>query len=263
MTAQTAEAAATIASHRLERHPLSSLEPRLRPRDIEAGYRLQASVNAILTQRGLGRVVGHKVGCTNPLLQARVGVPHPIAGAVFETTVHRRHAELSIADYVRPGVECEVVAFLDRDLPPSAAPYARAEVANAVGYLAAGMEIVDNRYGDLRGVDAQTYIADNALDAGAVIGEPVRDWRALHLPALVGTTELNGQPAGQGTGADVMGDPLNVVVWLVNDRARRGEGLRAGEFVFTGSIVDIVWVRPGDRVVTAISGLGRVEARFQ
>jgi 2-oxo-3-hexenedioate decarboxylase/2-keto-4-pentenoate hydratase len=96
-----------------------------------------------------------------------------------------------------------------------------------------------------------------------VIGDPVPNWRALDLTALVGTTELNGQRAGRGTGADVMGDPLNVVVWLVNDRARRGEGLRAGEFVFTGSIVDIVWVRPGDRVVTSISGLGRVEGRFR
>jgi 2-oxo-3-hexenedioate decarboxylase/2-keto-4-pentenoate hydratase len=135
-------------------------------------------------------------------------------------------------------------------------------VANAIRHLAAGMEIVDNRYGNLHDVDAQAYIADNALDAGVVIGEPVRDWRALDLPSLRGTTELNGRPAGQGTGAEVMGDPLNVIVWLANDRARRGEGLRAGEFVFTGSIVDIVWVRPGDRVVTSISGLGEVRARF-
>jgi hypothetical protein len=36
-------AAALIASHRLERRPLSSLEPKLRPPDIESGYRLPAS----------------------------------------------------------------------------------------------------------------------------------------------------------------------------------------------------------------------------
>ena len=60
-----------------------------------------------------------------------------------------------------------------------------------------------------------------------------------------------------------MGDPINVVVWLANDLSRRGLGLKAGEFVFTGSMVDIVWVQPGDHVVTSASGLGSVACVFR
>jgi hypothetical protein len=55
--AQLDEAAALIAAHRIERRPMLALDPMLRPFDIESGYRLQASVSAILTQRGLGRVL--------------------------------------------------------------------------------------------------------------------------------------------------------------------------------------------------------------
>ena len=47
-------------------------------------------------------------------------------------------------------------------------------------------------------------IADNALDAGVIIGEPVNKWKALNLAALVATTAINGTIAGRGTGADVM-----------------------------------------------------------
>jgi 2-oxo-3-hexenedioate decarboxylase/2-keto-4-pentenoate hydratase len=45
--------------------------------------------------------------------------------------------------------------------------------------------------------------------------------------------------------------------------ARRGKGLRAGEFVFTGSVVETKWVNRGDRVAMAIDGLGEVEAAFE
>jgi hypothetical protein len=57
--------AAVVASHRLQRCSHSGLGPKLRPRDIEAGYGVKASVDAILAMRGLGRV------------EARFGRPVP------------------------------------------------------------------------------------------------------------------------------------------------------------------------------------------
>ena len=251
-------AAELIARHRLERVPLPVLGTALRPLDIESGYRLQDEVNDILSAAGLGPVVGHKVGCTNPVLQARIGIHHPMAGAIFARTVHRGEPVVSHADFVRLGVECEVVFLLGQDLPARALCYDRPSVSAAVSAIAVGMELIDDRYASLQTIDAPTLIADDALDAGAVIGEPLADWRALDLPTLAGRTEVNGRVAGRGSGADVLGNPLDVLVWLANQRSARGLGLRAGEFVFTGSMVDIVWVRPGDRVTTAVEGLGQV-----
>ena len=43
---------------------------------------------------------------------------------------------------------------------------------------------------------------------------------------------------------------------------RRGRGLKAGEFVMTGSIADAIWVAAGDVAVGTIDGLGSVTARF-
>ncbi len=62
---------------------------------------------------------------------------------------------------------------------------------------------------------------------------------------------------GRGRGADVMGHPFEALAWLANSLAQRGRSLRAGEFVFTGSVVETKWVNRGDRVVMEIEGLGR------
>ena len=262
-TEEQQQAARFIAEHRLGKMPLPALDAAIRPLDIDTGYAVQAIANRQLSRANLGKVLGHKVGATNPVLQRRLNIAHPVAGQVFATTIHQRSASLLHGDYVRPGVECEVVVNLGRDLPPRAGTYSRAEIEAAIASCAAGMEIIDDRYVDVKTLGAPTLIADNALDAGVVIGAPVTNWQALNLPTLAAATAINGNIVGRGTGTDVMGDPINVVVWLANDLSRRGLGLSAGEFVFTGSMVDIVWVQPGNHVVTSVAGLGSVACVFR
>ena len=102
----------------------------------------------------------------------------------------------------------------------------------------AGMEIVDDRYVDYKSLDTPTLIADDFFDAGCVLGQSVDDWRRLDLSALIGVTRINGAEVGRGRSADVMGHPFEALAWLANNLARRGRSLQAGEFVFTGSVVE-------------------------
>jgi 2-keto-4-pentenoate hydratase len=125
------------------------------------------------------------------------------------------------------------------------------------------MEIVDDRYVDYKSLDTPTLIADDFFDGGCVLGEAVSGWRSLDLAALRGVTWINGVEVGRGCGADVMGHPFEALAWLANSLARRSKSLRAGEFVFTGSVVETKWVKRGDRVVMEIERLGKVEAVFE
>ena len=126
----------------------------------------------------------------------------------------------------------------------------------------AGMEIVDDRYVDYKSLDTPTLIADDFFDAGCVLGAPVTDWRRLDLSALTGVTRINGVEVGRGRGADVMGHPFEALTWLANNLARRGQSIKAGQFVFTGSVVETKWVNRGDQVEMELGGLGGVEAWF-
>jgi 2-keto-4-pentenoate hydratase len=255
-------AALLIRDQRLGRTPIGPLPEDCRPRDERDGYRVQETLHGLLDRAGLGPVAGHKIGCTTPVMQAYLGIRNPCAGGVHGTTVHDSAAHVSHADYVRVGVECELAVRLGTDLAPASAPFDRARVAGAVGAVLAAMEIVDDRYQDYRTLDVPTLIADDFFNAGCVLGPPVAGWGALDLPALTGVTRVNGREVGRGEGRAVMGHPFEALAWLANLRASLGFGLRAGEFVLLGSVVETRWVEPGDQVVVVVEGLGEVRATF-
>jgi 2-keto-4-pentenoate hydratase len=263
MISETFTAAAQrIAESRLARRPLSALESAIRPSDELRAYRIQDALHDILTRAGLGPVAGHKIGCTTKVMQEFLHIPNPCAGGIFASTVSFSPASIEHANFVRVGVECEMVVRLGADLGPGGAPFTAETVSQVVEEMMAGMELVDDRYVDYKSLDTPTLIADDFFDAGCVLGTPVHDWRKLDIEALTGTTRINGAEVGRGRGADVMGHPFNALAWLANALAARGRGLRAGEFVFTGSVVETKWVNRGDRVEIEIDGLGRVEAVF-
>jgi 2-keto-4-pentenoate hydratase len=254
--------ARSLAEQRLSLAPLD-LPENLRPRDENEAYVVQAEVNRQLSLSGLGMPVGHKIGCTTPVMQRFLGIPSPCAGAIFAATVLRGGGAISRARYRRLGVECEIVVELAADVAAADAPFTRDRLAVAVGAVMAGIEIVDDRYRDYRSLGVPTLIADNFFDAGCVLGGAVTDWRRLDLGGLEGRTLVNGSEVGRGSGAMVLGHPLEALTWLANARAARGLGLRRGEFVFLGSVVETKWLEAGDAVRIEIDGLGSLDLTVQ
>ena len=254
-------AARLLAQNRLTIQHLSPLALEHRPQDVVAAYALQAQVHTELASV-LGEIAGHKIGCTTDVMQRFLNISHPCAGGIYAKTVHPSGASVHHDEFVRPGVECEIVVLLQHDLPALAQPYTKETVVHAVGAIAAGIEIVDERYVDFQSLGTPTLIADDFFDAGCVIGTPVHDWRALDFPALVGRTVINGVEAGRGVARDVMGHPFAALAWLANSLIARGQYLKRDEFVFTGSVVETRWINAGDNVTVEIDRLGTAAITF-
>ena len=258
----TEKAARLLTAARLAGHKFGALPPDCRPADEAAAYTVQAAAHELLTAAGKGARIGWKIGCTTPVMQRFLDIHNPCAGGMFESTRYRSHADLRHADFIKGAVECEIAVALSADLPASGAPYDRASVAPAVGACMAAIELVDDRYDDYRSLGTPTLIADDFFHVGCVLAPPVEDWRRLDLPALSGVTTINGSEVGSGVGGDVMGHPFAALAWLANSLAARGRGLRRGEIVLTGSVVETRWVAQGDRVTIRIDGLGEASATF-
>jgi 2-keto-4-pentenoate hydratase len=251
-------AAGELVRQRLSLAPIDPAED-MRPAGELEAYAFQAEVNRQLSRSGLGSPVGHKIGCTTPVMQAYLGISNPCAGEIFSATIVESQGRIRRADYRRPGVECEIAIGLSRDLAADQAPFTRDSVASHVDAVMAGIEIVDDRYRDFRSLGAPTLIADNFFNAGCVLGEPVREWRQLDLARLEGRMLINGREVGRGDGGMILGHPLEALAWLANSRAARGLSLRKGAFVFLGSLVETRWPDAGDLVRIEIDRLGALD----
>jgi 2-keto-4-pentenoate hydratase len=242
------------------RAQLEPLSPDLRPADIAEAYAMQEQLQALfIAERGA--VAGYKIAITTPVMQQLMGISHPCGGAIFASRVHDSPARLRCADYVNVAVECEIAVRLATDLPRGRV-YDRESVADAVGACMAAIEIIDDQNADYKRADALNLIANNAWNGGVVLGPARSEWRQKDLAALPGRMLINGQPVGNGVGADVLGHPLNALAWLANTMAERERPLRAGMVVSTGSIVTTKWPKPGDTVIAEIEGLGEAVAHF-
>jgi 2-keto-4-pentenoate hydratase len=254
-------AAQIIATARRNRTALASLAVELAPKEEADGYLIQRAVHDLLLPYA-GAIVGYKIGCTSPVMQRYLDIPHPCGGGVFEKSVHDSGVALQAADYVRVGVECEIAVRLARDLAPSEEPFTAEWVGEAVDAYYPAIEIVDDRYLKWETLGAPTLVADDFFAAGCVLGGPVARSAAPDLLRVSGRALINGTEAGRGTGADVLGHPHNALAWLANHLAAEGRGLHAGQIVLTGSLVKTIWLNAGDHVVMELEGLGRLEARF-
>jgi 2-keto-4-pentenoate hydratase len=254
-------AAKTISFARLGRTPLQPLAPDSTPADEAEGYRVQTAVHDTLSP-DLGPLAGYKIGCTSAVMQKYLDIPHPCGGGVFAKGVHASGVMLNHRDYVRVGVECEIAVRLGRDLAASGKTLTADEVGQAVEAYIPAIEIVDDRYADWRTIGAPTLVADDFFAAGCVLGQPVVRAAAPDLLTVIGRASINGSEVAHGTGADVLGHPHNALAWLANHLAADGKGLRAGQIVLTGSLVQTIWLNTGDEVAMDLSGLGTVHATF-
>jgi 2-keto-4-pentenoate hydratase len=256
-----AEAAKTIATGRRARTRLGPLAASIAPKTEAEGYRIQRALHDLLAA-DFGPRTGYKIGCTSPVMQQYLDIPHPCAGGIFAKGVFDSGVRLGASDYVRVGVECEIAVRLARDLPPTDAPFTADAVAGAIEAYLPAIEIVDDRYVEWQTLGAPTLVADDFFAAGCVLGRAVPRAEAPDLLDVVGRAVINGVEVGQGTGADVLGHPHHALAWLANHLAAQGKALRGGEIVLTGSLVKTVWLNAGDSVVMELSGLGTVTATF-
>jgi 2-keto-4-pentenoate hydratase len=228
------------------------------PADEAAGYALQRRVAERL---GAVPPAGFKIGATTRQMQDYLGLRGPAAGFVPASGLRPDGAELRFADFLNPGVECEVGLRLGRDLPPR--PCTREEAAAAVAEVFPAIEMVERRYGDLQALGTPTLIADQVFHAGGVTGAPVADWRGLDLGAARGELRVDGEVKGSGHGRDLLGHPLEALAWLAGSGAAAAfGGLRAGQAVWLGSVTPPIWLEGPCAVEVEFDLLGVVRLRF-
>lgn len=260
MSPANVERAAMLLVEARRTHHAMQLPAPCRPQDLDEAYAIQNHVTAELALR----CVGFKVGATSARVAAAEGAESPVSGRLFEPHVHNSPVRLAAGRFTSfRNCEVEFVVRLDRALTARDSGYTRAEVETAVGAIVPAIEIGDSRLTDRTTAGILCICADNSGGTELVLGEPCAAWRDIDLTTHGVSLLVDGALVASGTGAEVMGDPLASLHWLVEQRCALGETLDAGTLVATGSCTGINITPPGSAVVADFGSLGKVEIAFE
>jgi 2-keto-4-pentenoate hydratase len=226
--------------------------------DLEFAYKVQAE----LTRRSLAkgrRMVGRKIGLTNPVVQKQLGVDQPDYGVLFADMAFADGAQVQSDQVMQPRLEAEVALVLGR--PLAGGPFTMADLIQAVDYVLPAIEIVGSRIADWK-ITVFDTIADNASSGMFVLGNTPRRLEGLDLRLCGMRMDCDGEPISVGAGAACLGHPLVAALWLANKMDQLGQPLEAGSVLMTGALGPMVPITPGKTYEARISGLGAVRVSF-
>jgi 2-oxo-3-hexenedioate decarboxylase len=177
-------------------------------------------------------------------------VQHAVAG----------RAVLALAGFHEPRIEPELVFKLAGPLPAGNDPL---ELLAQVDWIAAGFEIVHSMFPGWRFRAPDCTVAFG-LHGALVVGEPLavtaanRTRLAAALPTFPVQLFRAGELIEQGSGANVLGSPLNALAHLRDTLAAQPDSppLAAGEIVTTGTLTDAQPVAPGETWTSRYDQLG-------
>ncbi len=257
-THEAAELADRLAEARRAGRQIRDLAAALVPATAAAAYEINAAVAGRLGWAQLG----WKIAATTPDMQRRLRTAEPIYGRTFAQFRVPSPARFVHAGLLDPLIECEFFFTLAHALPARPEPYSVDEVRDAVGACHAGVEVAECRF-PLDGLPPiPAILADGAASGRYVVGPQITDWRSCDLGAMPVTLAVNGRLRRTGSGREVMGDPINPLVWLANQRSAVGDGLAAGAMISTGTATGMLLAVRGDTMRATFGGDIAVDLAF-
>lgn len=205
-------------------------------------------------------ISGKKVGLTSKAMRDLGGIYEPDYGVIFNELCYRNEGDIIASHFVQPAVEAEIGFKLKDTLDGE--NITAEDVLLATEYIVPCLEIVDVR--QRMDVRRKVYdsIADNASFGAYVIGDtPIMPYE-VDLGLIGYVYEHNNRQTEVACGAAVLDHPANAIAWLANKFASKGDPLRAGEFVLSGSAITMRMAKAGDNFRCRYGRYGEVSVNF-
>lgn len=249
---------ADLAQHYMDRTPA----PNFPTPSAADGACTRARFNQLLAQK-LGKVVGYKAGLTNPAVQKRFSTDQPVWGKLYEGMVRPNGLAVEAAFGARPLYEADMLVRVKS----AAINHARTpmDVLDHIDQIIAFIELPDllvQSPPQLNGpgvaainVGARLGVAGEPIGIPATRGERYALLEALERMSVQLTNERGELLAPAGKGSDILGHPLQAVVWLAQALQKEEITLQPGDLVSLGSFSPLLPPRAGLTVTATYLGL--------
>lgn len=205
-----------------------------------------------------GRVVGYKAGLTNPAVQKRLNYPNPVRGTLFEKMLLKDGAEVPAKFGARPVFEADLVMEVkDAGINKATTPL---DALRHISRIYPFIELPDLMMEDPA---KMTGPGIAYINVGARLGALGKPFNVKATPELVAAlanmtvrlTDQEGKELDKGKGDAILGQPLNVVLWLIKDLHAENIQLKKGDLLSLGSFSRLLPPKPASGVKVSYEGL--------
>lgn len=211
------------------------------------------------------KVTGYKIGLTSRAMQMAMNIDTPDFGVLLDDMRFESGAKITAADFMDPRIEVELAFVLKA--PLSGEHVSVDDVMAATDYVIPALELIAARSYRIDPDTGYTRtvfdtIADNAANAGYVVGDNKVDPAGIDLPWVGAMLYLNGEIEETGLAGGVMGHPAHGISWVCKRFAPHGIGLEPGQLILAGSFTRPVIVKADDNILADYGPLGKIEVDF-
>jgi 2-keto-4-pentenoate hydratase len=252
------QAAQFLWDCRVAKRPVAALPPELTPRSLADAYSIQEKLVTLLSEN----VAGWKVGLTTPQAQAANHTDRPISGRLLEDRVYRSPTVLAGDGFFLRVVEAELAFVFHKSFNSEDGPFTRDQIISGIDCVRPAIEICESRFIDCDILELPSIVADNSNHGALVLGNAITSFQDIDASNLVVTLSSNNHDSIVGNTNSVLGDPVNSLLWLINDEAGPPRVIEAGQIVASGACAAITLARGPVRILADFGALGNVVVDF-
>ena len=247
---QLLEAANLLLNARRSHTPIADLPVELQPQSLEEA----AIVHGIMAA-AFGPIGGWKIGAGSPAATPFFA-PMPLAWMARSGTL------LAGPRFRYRVLEAEIAFLLGKDLPARAKPYSLDEVVAAIASCHPIIEELESGLTDPKAAAHLSMLADLQMHGGFIHGPACPNWKKIDFKTETVTLAIDGKLQVERTGSNTSGDLMRLLPFLANEGAARAGGLKAGQWITTGSWTGNTPAHPGSLVEVEFAHAGSVSLRF-
>jgi 2-keto-4-pentenoate hydratase len=241
-------AEARINGIRLESYPACE------PKNLQDAYDAQMH----LIEAMPAPVAGWKVGFTSETARKAASISEPLSGPLFEDSIYDDGSTIQIGKNDFLLLEAEIGFTLGADLGPRQEAYEREDIIKAIKSVHPIFELVNKRLPGTLKETPEWILCDGTINQAIVCGPALAYDASMQLPDETVSVSVNGNKRSDGIGANAMGDPVSVLLWLANHVRERGITMKQGHLIATGLVSDLIECQPGDHIQAEFASLGTV-----
>ena len=247
-----------INKKRLDKLPIDCI-----PKNIEEAYKIQDELKILYLTLKNNYTIGKKVGCTNKLAQKQINVEEPFYGNLFSKYSSMSGCKLMSNNFSEPYMEAEFSFKIKEDINIAKAPFTFDQIIDLTETVMGSVEIVDFRFNnELKKIGINNLISTNGASEYWIKGLKEFKLNEINLSNHPVKVFVNNKLKEEGNASNVLGGPLNSLLWVINKLSLKGEPLLKGNVVSTGTCTVAIPLEKNYKVRVDFADMGNIDFQF-